>query len=239
MLFTVTKIKNFFLELFFPKSCLGCKQPGTYLCRDCFNKIKLAQNNKCFFCEKTVDKGKICIECRKENWLDRVICATEYKEPLTRDLIKTFKYGYVKELANPLAELMIKTLDDLEFGFSNSDFVVVPIPLYKHRLHYRGFNQAELIAKELANHFQLPIETEILQRKASKTPQAKIKDIEKRKINIENVFAINPEFAEKIKGKTIILIDDVITTGATLVEAAKILKENKAKEVWAITIAKG
>lgn len=235
----LSNLKKFFLELFFPKSCLGCKQPGTYLCRDCFNKIRLADNNLCFFCEKPTGAGRICFECKTENFLDRIISAAEYKEPLVRDLIKAYKYHFVTELAEPLSQLIIKQLENLKLEIRNSDFLLIPIPLHRHRLHYRGFNQAQLIAVKLAEYFKIAHKPDILQRKTSTTPQAKIKDTEKRKINLKNTFCINPEFAQEIKGKTILLIDDVITTGATMAEAAKILKENNAKEVWALTIAKG
>ena len=227
-----SKIKKFLLDLFFPKNCLGCKQPDTYLCRDCFNKIPLAANNACFFCQEITGNGRICLNCKKEIYLDGVISATDYKNPLIRELIRAFKYHYVQELAGPLSQLMIRVLEQ------NFQFLIIPIPLHRHRLRYRGFNQAELIAEKIAEHFQLPTEKNALKRKISRTPQAKISDIEKRKLNIENSFDAGPEI-KSIENKIVLLVDDVITTGATLNEAAKILKQNNAKEVWAITIAKG
>jgi competence protein ComFC len=245
MLLPTNKIKRLFLDLFFPKDCLGCKQPDTYLCRDCFNKIPLALNNACFFCEEITGQGRICINCKKEKHLDRIISASEYRNLLVRELIRAFKYHYVRELAVPLSQLVIRMMENLGFGFhlpadrhGNLDFIVVPTPLFKHRLHYRGFNQAELIAEVIAEHFHLPIQINALKRKISRAPQAKISDIEKRKANIENSFAVGPEI-KSIENKIVLLIDDVITTGATLSEAAKILKQNNAKEVWGITIAKG
>jgi len=235
-----SKIKKFLFDLFFPRNCLGCKQPDTYLCRDCFNKIPLAANNGCFFCEKITGQGRVCLNCKKDTYLDRVISATEYKEPLTRELIKAFKYHFVTELSEPLAQLLIRTIEaNFLLSTDKSQFLIIPIPLHRHRLRYRGFNQAELIAQELAKHFHLPVDIEILQRRIAKAPQAKISDTEKRKLNLIDVFALNSEVKNKLKGKTILLIDDVITTGATLSEAAKILRQNGAKEVWALTIAKG
>jgi len=234
----LNKVKNFFLDLFFPKKCLGCSCPDTYLCRACFNKIQIIENNTCFFCGKITWKGKICFECAEKNGIDRIISALEYKNPLVRELIKNFKYRYIKELAKPLSELLIKSSECLDFGFwNNLDFILVPIPLYGTRMRYRGFNQAELLAKEVADYFKLPLETNILKRKIPTTPQAKIKDTEKRRANLKEVFEIGPE--ANISGKIVILIDDVITTGATLAEAAKILKNNGAKEVWGLVVAKG
>jgi ComF family protein len=232
----LNKVKKFFLDLFFPKKCLGCGHPDTYLCRDCFTRIQIIDNNICFFCGKISWKGKICIECAKENGLDRIVSATEYKNPLIRDLIKAFKYHFVQELAEPLSKLLIKSLETLDFKLLTLNFLIIPVPLHGSRMRYRGFNQAELLAKEVADYFKLPLETDILKRKISTTPQAKIKNTEKRRVNLENVFEVNPELVE---GKIVILLDDVTTTGATLIEAAKVLKNSGAKEVWGLVVAKG
>ena len=232
----LNKIKSLLLNLFFPKKCLGCGTADVYLCPKCFNRIEITLNNTCFFCGKITWQGKICIGCQKENYLDRVIVGAEYKVPLVRDLIKNFKYHYVRELAKPLSQLIIKSLalcGTLDFPHNA---VVVPIPLYGRRMRTRGFNQAELLAKEVANYFNLPLETNLLKRTISTEPQANIKDDEKRKINIKGVFNLN---SPAVQGKNIILVDDVSTTGATLTEAGKILKNNGANEVWALVVAKG
>lgn len=234
----LAKIKNLFLDLFFPKKCLGCGKADIYICNDCFNKIEINPNNTCFFCGKITWQGKICLECKKENYLDRLIFVTEYANPLIRELIKSLKYHFVQELAKPLSKLLIKTLENFNLTFlPKEDFLIIPVPLYKSRERFRGFNQAELLAREISDYFKIPISINVLKRKLHTYPQAKIKDMKKRKKNLENIFETNPE--ESVAGKTIILIDDVITTGATLIEAAKILKQSNAKEVWAITIAKG
>ena len=239
----LTKIRNFFLDLFFPKKCLGCGKPDTYLCPDCFNKIQIISNSSCFFCEKISWQGKICLEHKPDVYLDRVISATEYKNPLIRDLIKSLKYSFVQEFAEPLSQLLIKTIQNnwsLEIG--HWDFIIIPIPLHERRLRYRGFNQAELLAQKVAQYFNLEIDNNILIRKIFTEPQAKFKeDYEKRRANLKNIFVVDPEQIQRrsIAGKIIILIDDVATTGTTLIEAARILKENHAKEVWALTVAKG
>lgn len=224
---------------------MECGQADTYLCPACFNKIEILLNNECFFCGKITWQGKICLECKKESYLDRVISATNYGSPLIRELIKAFKYHFVKELAISLSQLIIKTIEanwSLDIACPPArqgfwDFLIVPVPLCKAKLRSRGFNQAELLTKEISNYFNIPTETNIIKRKFPGMPQANIKDTEKRKKNIKRAFEISEP--EKIRDKIIILTDDVITTGATLIEVAKILKQNSAKEVWAITVAKG
>lgn len=238
----LNSVKNFFLDLFFPKKCLGCGCPDTYLCRDCFSQLEISSNNNCFFCDGITWQGKVCLRCQKENYLDRIISATNYGNPLIRELIKSFKYHYVQELARPLSQLLIKSLEanstiSPELAEGDRSTIIVPVPLYKYRLHYRGFNQAELLAKEVADYFNLPIEHNILKRRVFTTPQAKIKDTEKRRANLKEIFEIDPECL--LNGKIVILVDDVTTTGATLTEAAKILKKSGAKEVWGLVVAKG
>jgi len=232
------KIKKILLDLLLPKKCFGCNRPDTYLCRDCFNKIEINLNNTCFFCGKITWQGKICIKCQKESGLDRMIAATEYKSPVIRDLIKNFKYHYIREVAKPLTQLLIKSLAQCGILDFPHKAIVLPIPLYKTRVRARGFNQAEILAKEIAGYFNLPLESNILKKIIPNEPQAKFRDdYEKRKENIREVFAVSPK--KSIERKIIILVDDVATTGATLIEAAKILKKSGANEVWGLVVAKG
>jgi len=220
----LNKVKKFFLDLFFPKKCLGCGYPDTYLCRDCFSRLAAEQIIP-------------IIEHKKNAYLDRIISATNYANPLIRDLIKSFKYHYVQELAGPLSQLLIKTLENISFISSVSNIIIIPIPLHKFRLRSRGFNQAELLAQELADYFKLPIKTDVLQRIKPTEIQAEIKNDEARRNNVKDAFKI--QNSEAIKDKNILLIDDVITSAATLSEAARVLKLNNAKEIWAITVARG
>lgn len=212
----LNKFKDFFLNLFFPKKCLGCKKPDTYLCQACFNKID------------------INLSIEKNNYLNKIIAVADYKDPFVQELIKKFKYNYIKELAKPLSEFLIKASEFISPIPLKS--IIIPVPLYKKRHRERGFNQAELLAKELAKYLNLPLENNILKRKIPTEPQANIKDNKKRIQNIKGVFKID---SNTIQGKNIILIDDVATTNATLSEAAKILKEYKANEIWGLVVAKG
>lgn len=230
------KIKKFTIDLFFPKKCLGCGRADIYLCPACFNKIEV-----------------LPIVHKKQKYLDKLIAACQYRNPLVKELIKNFKYNYIKELAEPLGHLLIKSLEkNWRLGIlfhqtqtKNWKFIIMPIPLYGTRKRKRGFNQAELLAKEVAEHFNLPLETNILKRILPTVPQVDIKNHEKRKTNIKDAFDISPQPSVEglapsaVEGKTIILIDDVTTTGATLIEAAKVLKKSGANEIWGLVVAKG
>ena len=111
----------------------------------------------------------------------------------------------------------------------------LPISLHKKRKRWRGFNQAEIIARELKNYFDIDMSTEKLIRIKHKKAQAKLGE-EERKNNIKNCFGWQ---GDRLNKRNIILVDDVVTTGSTLNECAKVLKENGAGEVWGLVVAKG
>ena len=170
-----------------------------------------------------------------------MIYATSYKNPVVREAIKLLKYKFVKNLSKKLAKILIKILKNSQFLTNNfsepiSSFLVIPTPLHHRKFLERGFNQSELLAKEIADEFDLNLRTDLL-IKIKKTPsQTDLKE-EERLLNVKGIFQVKDK--KIIKGKIIFLVDDVITTGATLNEAAKVLKKAGAKEVWGLTIAKG
>lgn len=138
-------------------------------------------------------------------------------------------------MAPVLGKLLIKYLNSLNPKFSILNSVVIPIPLHKSRERQRGFNQAKLMAEYVADYFNLPL-VEDLERIKKTESQAKMKNKEERLKNISGCFKItNPN---SIKEKNVVLIDDVFTTGDTINEAIKILKENGAKKIIALVAAK-
>ncbi len=214
------KVKNFILDLLFPKFCFGCKREGTFLCRDCLATIEVFKFHK-----------KL-----KTKFLDDLFVATEYKNAIVKRMILAFKYEpFVKELKKDLANLIKVHFQLLDEEFDFSDFILVPIPLEKKRLRWRGFNQAEEIAKELVDFFKVPLISDCLIKEKPTLPQVELSEKE-RKENLKGVFKVE----KKVRGKKILLVDDVFTTGATMEEAAKILKEAGAEKVigTAVAIAK-
>ena len=114
-----------------------------------------------------------------------------------------------------------------------NDFIIIPVPLSQKRLKWRGFNQAEEIAKNLSIYLEIPILNNILIKNKDTTFQSKLSN-EERKINLLNTFNCN----ENMENKKILLVDDIYTTGSTMEECSKVLKQSKAKEIIGITIAK-
>lgn len=224
-------------DFLFPKFCLACKKEGTFLCSKCFFKIETFAAPFCPYCNSRTFNGKICKRCRKT--LFGFVTTGSYNSELLRRLIEVFKYNFIKELARPLAYLILKFLaenPEIEFFKNSLDFVILPIPLHSQRLRWRGFNQAEAISSELSSLLKIPVENDILLKIKSTRPQVELKKEEKVE-NVKGAFKIfNPE---KIKNKKIILVDDVATTLSTLEEAAKALREAGIKKIWGLVVAKG
>jgi len=240
----LVRIREKVLDFFYPKFCLVCDKEGVYLCPECFSKIKTFPAPFCPYCQSRSFDGKVCKNCPPAGEAGRksiygFITATSYKEKDVRKLTDTFKYSFIKELANPLAFLIFKFLKEnpeIEFFKNPLDFVILPIPLHSRRLRWRGFNQAEEIGRELIPLLKIPMKSNILFRRRYTEPQVEL-DIKERKENVREAFKVSS--LEKIRNKKIILLDDVATTLSTLEEAAKVLKKSGVKRVWALTVAKG
>jgi len=236
------------LDLLFPKFCLGCQKEGTYLCDDCRALLEISEFNYCL-CDQNPSRlppeqsasrrsGK-CSRCQDKN-LSGLYFALPYKEKqLTKKLIYQFKYKpYIKDLAETLASILIehfvisgKNTDEI---WQNS--VLIPVPLDKNKFKDRGYNQSEELAKELSKILQIPVISNNLVKIKSTKPQMELSKEEREK-NLENAFKIkNPS---ELTGKKIFLVDDVYTTGSTMQECAKTIKEfSVVKYVWGIALAR-
>jgi len=230
-------MKNYLLDIFFPRFCFGCGKEGTYLCQDCQSCLEVIEDNFCL-CEnpKRLPESGKCGSCQRKK-LDGLFFAVSYQNKIVKKLIQEFKYEpFIKDLAEPLTNLIINhiLLLNEENRFRKGD-VLIPIPLSKRKLKSRGFNQAEEIAKELSKELKIPVVADCLIKTKENLPQMELSGKERIE-NIKGVFEIRNK--EKIQNKKILLVDDVYTTGATMEECAKILKQAGAKEVWGVVIAR-
>ena len=229
--------KTFLLDTFFPRFCLNCQREGNYLCQDCQALLEISEYQYCLCQEpkKLFKLGK-CSKCRSRK-LSGLYFALPYQNLLIKNLIQKFKYEpFIKELAMPLSSLIISHFQCLENHPNLSDFILTPVPLDKKRLKWRGFNQAEEIGKELSKFLHLPLINDVLIKTIETPPQVELSEKE-REENMKEVFICNN--GDLIKNKKILLVDDVYTTGATMEECAKFLKEVMAKEVWGVAVARG
>jgi ComF family protein len=233
------KIKKEILDTVFPIFCVGCKKEGELLCRECAGLILPAEKQFCPLCRNISEFGKACGRCEEKSALSAVISCGYYHNPVLRESIGALKYDNAREIIPQIEKIIIRFTEKcgfLEKYFSNNS-VLIPVPLHRKRLWQRGFNQAEIIAQILSRNFNLQINNSILKRKIATGEQAKMKPEERVK-NIKNAFVLLKK--EDFTGKSVILIDDVYTTGSTMQECAKIIRVGTGVDkVYGFVLARG
>lgn len=234
MLTNLVKLKQFILDLFFPLRCVGCGTEGFWVCKKCLNLIKPPIYQKCPICfknEKTF--GEVCKRCKSKTYLDGIFVVAIDKDKILRKLIHLFKYNQVKEIGYCLGNIMLKNF--IKVCITNQDCLVIPVPLHHKRLKWRGFNQAGVVAEEVAVFMNFLYRPKTLIRKRYTKPQAKLKRKDRLE-NLESAFSVNLSISTD---QEVILVDDVTTTGTTLNECAKALKKNGVRRVWGLVLTRG
>lgn len=232
------RVKTKALDILFPHLCFGCKTEGVFLCASCKTSLRWIPPT-CFVCgafrppKKRVQPGRTCLSCRKKSHIYAFLSPFSYAQGLVREQLHSFKYNRVRSLDETLAQLLKEYFDAHRINFPKNA-VLVPVPLHKNRKRTRGFNQSELVALRLQEIFPIELHSGIIQKTKKTKPQIELTASERQQ-NVAGTFNVsNPD---AVKNKTVILLDDVKTTGATLEEAARVLKDAGAKKIWAITIA--
>lgn len=227
-------LKKFFTDTLFPIRCVCCETYGEFICKNCGGNFKKLKHQTCIVCEKSSLYGLTHPSCNSPQTADGLISIFDYKDEKVSRAIIAGKYNLLPLVFNDLAQFMAL---DISQNFLNliQDKILCPLPLHQTRKNWRGFNQAELLAEALGLRLNIPVKN-LLQRKLKTKTQKDILERSQRLKNVRDAFALEPD--ARVKGKSIVIIDDVATTGATLLEAAKILKRSGAKTVWGLTVAR-
>lgn len=225
------------IDFLFPKFCLGCGFVGAYICRSCFKKLKSLDRSRCLYCKRESYLGLTHPGCLQKLYIDGTLSFFHYNYLMKR-IVKNIKYrlatGVFEELSLNLKPSYLEKLFSMKKLLIGAS--IQPIPLTEKKLKSRGFNQAQLVA-EFFNSV-LGLETgNFLARVADNFPQAALSTGLARYKNIRGVFKLRP--GQNIKNKKIVLVDDVVTTGATVGEAAKVLKQAGASKVYVLSLAQG
>lgn len=221
----IKKIGHNLLDLIFPIECLNCRAEGAYFCDTCLAKLQ-------FNDEATLDILRANLRTPAIN---QVFIAGNYEDKLLQNLIIKYKYNFLQPLHRTLSSFLISAWKKIPQALIlGGAYLVIPVPLVKKRLRWRGFNQAELLARDFSDYFKQTLCLDLKRKKPGKA-QAEL-DEKTRLKNIEGVFNWS---GGDLKEQTVLLIDDVITTGATLNEAARILRARGAKHIYALVLAKG
>ncbi len=227
-------IHTHILHALFPIKCIGCGVFDVWICDTCHNNLPVITQQQCPLCKRAhTAYGEVCFACSAyyTNSFDSVCVASSLHDPIVRKAIHYHKYRFVKDISQPLGLLMAQSL--MHVAMPSPD-MIIPIPLHARRMRWRGFNQAEEIARAL--DLRIPINTDILKRVRYTTPQVSMKNKRKRQQNLAHAFTVI--CPEAVYGKRILLIDDVMTTGATLHECAAMLKKSGAYSVDCLVITR-
>lgn len=227
-------VQKTILDGLFPIRCLGCGKFDEWICTNCHTTLPILTEQHCPVCKKhTTLNGVVCPECHKtaKNSFDGVFIASYYHDKLIKKAVHYYKYRFVHDLSKPLSLLLAQAIQNSTLTTPD---IVIPVPLHKRRYRWRGFNQASNLADGL--DLQISVITDILIRVRYTVPQVKMKNKNKRQENLNNAFIIKD--SSQIIGKNVLLIDDIITTGATLTECARTLKLAGAKTVHCLVLAR-
>lgn len=225
------------MDVCYPSGCAACgkvQEPVEFLCDGCEAKLsELERAGACYGCGMPLPAGSACPRCRGKGLFpfEQVLRLGVFDGPL-RDLIHRMKYHRQWSIAEVLARRLLRhglvemTLMD--------EVAIVPVPLYGWRHVERGFNQAEVLAAELARQAGRPMVRPLVRVRPTET-QTRIHSRQARAQNVRGAFALVDD--KSIRGRAVVLVDDVMTTGATLREAGRTLREGGPGELSAIVLA--
>jgi competence protein ComFC len=209
---TLRQLSNAALNLLYPPRCIGCdRHIGSLLCDDCQNRLTPVQ---------AVQEANSPLSERK---------ATALFDPTIRKAIHELKYHGQRGYVDILGQRLVKTLR--ETGWAAT--ALSAIPLHQNRIKQRGFNQSALLASYMATELGIPFRADMVRRTRDTQQQVGL-NLRERKSNVDGAFEADPAI---VQGQSIVVIDDVYTTGATLRACASALREAGATQVWALTVA--
>lgn len=231
-------IKKAFLELLYPKSikCCICGRTGREaVCSSCLAGVEFLEGRVCLKCGKGIDDNydeTICPDCiAYERHFDLAFSCFKYDDR-GREIIHKLKYEGGIKVSEVLGRLMTQRLRDENI----LPEVIVPVPIHKTKEASRGFNQALLVAEDIASRMNRPLWNCLLRTKET-SEQFKL-DRMQRIMNVHNAFCLDLLY-NKLQNKSVLLVDDIFTTGSTVDECSKVLKKHGASTVYIITAATG
>lgn len=232
------KIWKWLLKLLWPERCPFCMRAyRTGICPECQKKLKplFVTEPRCVQCGKPlhVSEKEYCYDCAEgQHYFDAGSAVWVHKEPVSNSIYQ-FKYHNQRAFAKEYAKVLVGQFEK-EIRRWNPD-VLIPVPLHKKRKKKRGYNQAELLAAEIGRLMNLPVETDLVVRTKNTKPQ-KNQGHRGRKQNLKQAFGLKYRFR---KGCTIVVIDDIYTTGNTIDAISFLLKKAGAEKVYFLTISIG
>jgi ComF family protein len=236
----------------FPSDCRICGDPLLKIsrlpvCQDCLDAIRPIGEGVCRICGERLfspyaadsASEQRCGMCRRiEPTFARAVAYGSYENEL-REVIHLLKYSGVRPAANVLGGMLAEAVAKLDSEFEGESIALVPVPLHRRKLRQRGFNQAELVARAALKTGRVAARLQLVPRALARTrettPQTGLTRHQRRE-NLRGAFAVAQ--GDAIKGREVLLVDDVYTTGSTLLECSRVLRRAGATKVWVATVAR-
>lgn len=253
----IIRLFNEILDFIFPKKCFGCGRSGEFFCGRCFDSLDFPEI-RCFICQK--GNTGFCAQCGSffnlknlrvfwavdytssnlrslgnENQNFHFTRSLNYKNSAIKKMIRTFKYRQAGALAEILGEILNQRTKKFLVQNNSGASLIIPVPLTARKQRERGFNQAALLGRYFAQKNGLAFDPAILLKIKNTASQVGTAGRDERLKNLKESFIVSDP--QKIKNKTVILIDDVLTTGATIMECARVLQKAGAEKIIALVVA--
>lgn len=236
-----------FLDWLYPSRCGVCGNfCDTPICSDCQSKWRLVTTPYCLWCGKPFEPlaktSPLCGLCLQGRYRFHGARSVVRYEGIGRETVHALKFNGKARLAKPMGKAMAQVLHQvlqgdnalLPEGWQSPDFLI-PVPLHPKTERIRGYNQAALLAEVVGEALGIPVLPRLLTQVRPTKPQASLGEKERWE-NIKGAFAVTD--AEMVQGKVVVVVDDVMTTGATLQEAAKVLQRAKVRQIYCLTFAR-
>jgi len=214
-----------------PPQCIGCSAEGSVLCSHCRDANVVQYGERCGYCNILSPNSKTCLNCRRKGLPSHISITTTY-DGLIRKLVRDYKFGHQRFVSDELAKLMVDTFVSLAPQIT-TEHLIVPIPTATKRVRERGFDHAALLAKHIAQKLNLPYAN--LLGRIGQSSQVGA-DRSRRQSQTAGEYYVRAPGA--VAGRRILVVDDVMTTGATLRAATNMLRTTGAKTVDALVLAK-
>lgn len=234
----IKKLYKKAIELIYPKSCPLCGdiiKEYEQICPECRCTLSYVESPSCLKCGCEIDgeEEEYCHNCAKrERTFIKGYPALNYVGPI-RESLAQFKYHGMKSYSEFYADEIAKRHGD-ELKQLEID-ALVPVPVHRKKLLKRGYNQAELLANDLGRILDIPVDSDLLLRNINTLPQKKLNDVE-REINIKKAFISRDKI---VKYNSVVLVDDIYTTGATIEACTRVLREKGIKNIYYTSVCVG
>jgi ComF family protein len=236
----LSAIKEAILDILYPQNiaCILCRQRARDiddkgLCRTCASSLPLITPPVCHKCGRPLGEDGICIDCAYVRYHFEQAVSVLHYTPEIKQLIHRFKYGGISYLSRTLGWWMAEAFNQ-RCGWDVD--VIVPVPLHPRRQRQRGFNQSALLAREMGRYIGVAVNERVLIRKKYTPAQAGLSKFQRMQ-NLQDAFEVRKP--EAVRGKSVLLVDDVFTTGSTVDECSRVLLQAGAQRVYVLTLATG